>query len=170
MDCSTLADNVLCLRPIAESDFAALHQAANDPKLWEQHPDTERWRADRFRLFFDGALAANCAYAIEEIATGRLIGSSRYRPHPTNASAVEIGWTFLARDLWGSGYNTRVKSLMINLAFKHYEYVVFYGGADNHRSRKAIEKLGAVELTACDEQGLWIDDDARFSYVLRRDM
>jgi RimJ/RimL family protein N-acetyltransferase len=56
---------------------------------------------------------------------------------------VEIGWTFLERKYWGGDYNGESKRLMIEHAFKFVERIVFVVGANNRRSRKALEKIGA---------------------------
>ena len=112
--------------------------------------------------------AAERAFAIEDRRRDRIIGCTRYHPSSAHRDAVEIGRTFLARDYWGTGYNGRVKRLLIERAFDYYAYVVLYGGAHNERSRRAIAKLGAEELTAADADGLWDPDPARFTYVLRR--
>lgn len=35
----TLIGSTITLRPLREADFDALHAAASDPLIWEQHPD-----------------------------------------------------------------------------------------------------------------------------------
>lgn len=57
---------------------------------------------------------------------------------------VEIGWTFVARDRWGNGINAEVKRLMVAHALAHFTTVGFRVGRDNLRSRRAMEKVGAV--------------------------
>jgi N-acetyltransferase len=53
----TLTGDSIQVRPLREGDFDELFAAAADPLLWEQHPDTERWREDAFRAYFDDHLA-----------------------------------------------------------------------------------------------------------------
>jgi N-acetyltransferase len=53
----TLTGDLIEVRPLREGDFDELFAAAADPLLWEQHPDTERWREDAFRAYFDDHLA-----------------------------------------------------------------------------------------------------------------
>jgi N-acetyltransferase len=74
-----------------------------------------------------------------------LIGVSRYDNYDPEASEVEIGWTFLARPYWGGAYNADLKRVMLGHAFQSVATVVFLVGARNLRSRRAVEKLGAVE-------------------------
>jgi RimJ/RimL family protein N-acetyltransferase len=78
-------------------------------------------------------------------ARGALIGASRYDNYDPEASEVEIGWTFLARSYWGGAYNADVKRVMLEHAFQSVETVVFLVDAQNQRSRRAVEKLGAIE-------------------------
>ena len=51
---------------------------------------------------------------IEEKASGRVIGSSRYYEWNPEISEISIGYTFIERDHWGTGTNTELKELMLN--------------------------------------------------------
>ena len=55
----------------------ALHRAASDPLIWEQHPEPDRYERDIFQRYFDGAMASKGALAIIDRRSGRIIGSSR---------------------------------------------------------------------------------------------
>jgi N-acetyltransferase len=141
----TLTGDLIEVRPLREGDFDELFAAAADPLLWEQHPDTERWREDAFRAYFDDHLASGGALVVLDHATGKLIGATRYDNYDEERSEVEIGWTFLARRYWGGVYNADLKRIMLEHAFKSVTTVVFLVGENNLRSRRAVEKLGAVE-------------------------
>ena len=132
-------------RPLHADDFDELYRAAADPLLWEQHPEPDRWRRDGFRAYFDDHLASGGALAISDRATGALIGVTRYDNLDPKASEVEIGWTFLARPYWGGAYNADLKRILLAHAFESVDRVVFLVGEQNLRSRRAVEKLGAVE-------------------------
>lgn len=56
-----LKGDLLDLHPLQPQDFPALFAVAADPLIWEQHPEPERWREDRFRAFFDEALESGGA-------------------------------------------------------------------------------------------------------------
>lgn len=130
------------LRPLKAEDFDILFQAASDPLIWQQHPDSERYKIERFKIYFDSALRSQSAFVIVDNATGELIGSSRYNHYSKEQNSVEIGYTFLIRKYWGGQYNQELKSLMLNYAFQFVNTVYFIIGKNNHRSRKAIEKIG----------------------------
>ena len=142
----TLTGNLLELRPLAREDFDALFAAAGDPLIWEQHPENDRYKPEVFQKYFDGAMESKGAFAIIERTSGRIIGSSRYCNLDPAESEVEIGWTFLGRRYWGGRYNGEMKRLMLEHAFKTVAQVLFIIGSENRRSRRAVEKIGAVYL------------------------
>jgi len=147
----TLTGTLLELRPLRPGDFDALFAAASDPLIWEQHPESDRYERTVFQRYFDGAIESRGAFAINERASGRIIGSSRYWNLKPAESEVEIGWTFLERAFWGGRYNAELKALMLEHAFRFVERVVFVVGEANLRSQKAVRKLGA-ELVASEER------------------
>jgi hypothetical protein len=79
-----------------------------------------------------------------EPASGRAIGSSRFHGYDEAADEVVVGWTFLARSHWGGQYNGEMKRLMLDHAFRYVGRVVFLIDPANHRSQRAIEKIGVV--------------------------
>ena len=142
----TLTGELLELRPLRQDDWAALFAVASDLLIWEQHPDSDRYKEDVFRQFFADALNSRGALVAIDHATGQIIGSSRYHALDAAERGVEIGWTFLARRYWGGRYNGEMKRLMLEHAFKTVDQVLFIIGPENRRSRRAVEKIGAVYL------------------------
>ena len=134
----------LYLRPLTEADWLALWAVASDRELWANHPSHDRWQEPVFRAFFDDAMAKRGALAIVDKASSEVIGSSRFQfgDREPEVGALEIGWSFLARTYWGTGYNGEFKRLMLEHAFKHVDRVVFRVGADNIISRKAMANIG----------------------------
>src|SRR5438093_8754339 len=139
----TLKGELIELRPLRPQDFDALFSAASDPKIWEQHPESDRYQRKVFQRFFDGAVESKGAFAIIERKSGRIIGSSRYCNFDLTNGEVEVGWTFLEREFWGGTYNRELKKLMLDHAFRFVDRVVFVVGEKNLRSQKALEKVGA---------------------------
>jgi RimJ/RimL family protein N-acetyltransferase len=135
----------LLLRPLTEDDREALYFVASDPLVWEQHPIHDRWQREVFDAFFDEAMASGGALAAIDRQTEAVAGSSRFVFQPLlEETPLEIGWTFLARALWGTGANREMKRLMLAHAFDSVERVVLRIGADNRRSRIACERIGGV--------------------------
>jgi RimJ/RimL family protein N-acetyltransferase len=139
----TLRGQLVELRPLLPTDFEALYAAASDPLLWEQHPEPDRYTRDVFQLFFDGAMESRGAFAIVDLQSNRIIGSSRYYLYNAEKREIAIGYTFVERAFWGAGYNPEAKRLMLDHAFRFVDRVVFEVGENNLRSRKAMANIGA---------------------------
>lgn len=133
----------MSLRPLGRSDRDDLHHAASDPLIWEQHPDSLRWRRDVFDRLFDNLLASGGALVILDRANGRVIGTSSYYDLDPPGRSVAIGFTFLMRAYWGGQYNAELKRLMLEHAFTAVDRVWFHVGPNNRRSQLAMEKIGA---------------------------
>ena len=140
----TLEGKRVLIRPIEASDWDAMYAAASDPAIWTQHPASDRHVEAVFRDYFEDALASGSAFAFVDRESGKIIGSSRYFGYDAENSEVEVGWTFLSREYWGGSYNLEIKRLMLDHAFRFVETVVFWVGADNKRSRRAMEKIGGI--------------------------
>ena len=138
----TLIGPRLLLRPLTPADREALYAVARDPLLWAQHPAHDRHERPVFDRHFDEALASAGALIALDRDAGDVVGSSRYCFEFALPGEVEIGWTFLARYLWGGGANREMKRLMLRHAFTGVETVMFRVGEHNIRSRRAMEKIG----------------------------
>jgi RimJ/RimL family protein N-acetyltransferase len=134
----------LHLRPLRADDRDALYDLARDPRLWEQHPDRLRWQPDRFAVFFDGALASGGALLALRHDTGEVVACSRWYEVEPEAEACAIGYTVIRYDRWGDGTNAELKRLMLDHSFTGAHTVWFHVAVQNHRSCRAVEKLGAV--------------------------
>ncbi|WP_258930499.1 hypothetical protein [Flavobacterium oreochromis] len=47
-----LENDTILLLPLEEEDFDALYFIASDPLIWEQHPQSNRYKIEIFKLFF----------------------------------------------------------------------------------------------------------------------
>ena len=141
-----LKGELLELRPVTPGDWDDLFAVASDSLIWEQHPESNRYEEEVFKVFFREALQSGGAFVVVDHMTQQIIGSTRFYGYDPETSEIEIGWTFLAREYWGGQYNREMKSLMLNHAFKFVENVVFLIGEKNIRSQKAIEKIGAIRV------------------------
>lgn len=140
----TLTGGLVHLLPLRPEDFDSLYAVASDPLIWEQHPQHDRYKPDVFRGFFDSGIDCGGALITLDAMDGRVIGSSRFYGYNPAEREIEIGWTFLARSHWGGPWNGEMKRLMLDHAFRWVDTVVFKISAQNWRSRRAVEKIGAV--------------------------
>ena len=111
------------LIPLNQQHFDELYQCGSDPKVWEQHPESNRYQRPMFEKFFAAAIESKSAFAIIDPATNAVVGTTRfyflsdgekitYQSFLAEHS-VCIGYTFFARSKWGSGMNQAVKALML---------------------------------------------------------
>ncbi|UFH34679.1 GNAT family N-acetyltransferase [Flavobacterium acetivorans] len=134
------------LYPLQEEDFEVLYTTASDPKIWEQHPNKDRWRKDIFKTFFDGAIQSKGAFKIVNKVTESVIGSTRIYDYNEQENCIFIGYTFYTVAYWGKGLNRLVKTTMLDYLFQFVSKVYFHIGADNIRSQIAISRLGAEKV------------------------
>lgn len=140
-----LKGELIELRQLMRDDWDELFAVASDPLIWEQHPESDRYKEEVFKIFFEDALGSGGAFIVIDTQTQQIIGSTRFHGYDSEKSEIEIGWTFLARKYWGGRYNAEMKQLMLTHAFKFVENVVFFVGENNIRPQKATEKIGAVK-------------------------
>jgi RimJ/RimL family protein N-acetyltransferase len=84
-------------------------------------------------------------WAVRDLKTDSIVGSTRYHDIIAAADRVEIGWTWYAQRCQRSHVNTACKLLLFSFAFEKINCKVVGLRTDNFnfRSQKAIEALGA---------------------------
>jgi len=71
-----LKGELIELRPLRPEDWDDLFAVASDPLIWEQHPESDRYKQDVFKVFFSEALECGGAFAIIDKKSQQIIGSS----------------------------------------------------------------------------------------------
>lgn len=140
----TLKSELLIVRPLKQQDYPEMLKAASDPLIWEQHPQSDRYKPEVFEKFFAEALASGGGMTIVDSKTNEIIGSSRYYDYSKEKSSVLIGYTFIIRKYWGGHYNLDLKKLMVNHALSSVKTAYFQVGLNNKRSQRAMEKIGGI--------------------------
>ena len=143
---TNLSNENIKLIPLQESDFQRLFAVASDPKIWEQHPNPNRYQKKDFTIFFKGAMESKGAFIILDSKTDEVIGSSRFYEYDEQKSIVLIGYTFIGTKFWGKKVNNHLKSLMMNHAFQFVNKIHFHVGGNNKRSQIAMERLGGIKI------------------------
>jgi RimJ/RimL family protein N-acetyltransferase len=145
----TLEGHGVRLEPLSREHHDGLVAAASDGRLWElwytSVPEPEQAHA-----YISGALAGLEAghmlpWAVRELSTGEIAGSTRYHDILANVDRVEIGWTWYAKRWQKSHVNTACKLLLLGHAFEGLGCKVVGLRTDNFNftSQRAIEALGA---------------------------
>lgn len=161
-----LENDLVRIIPLKHTDFEELYQVASDPLVWEQHPNQDRYKREVFQNFFDGAMQSGGAFKIIDKQSGKVIGSTRFYDLDMDNKSILIGYTFYGRDYWGSTYNPQVKKLMLDYAFQFLDKVFFHIGAQNIRSQKAIERLGATKVREISVAYHGEPEKLNFEYVI----
>jgi len=159
-----ILENDLCiLSPLEENDFEALYKVASDPKIWEQHPNKDRWKKEVFENFFEGAMKSKGAFKIISKETGAFIGSTRFYDFNPEDDSIFIGYTFYAVSCWGKGVNQSVKKTMLDYLFQYVSKVKFHIGSENIRSQIAISRVGAKKVA--EEEVAYFGEKPKLNFV-----
>ncbi len=145
----TLEGHGVRLEPLLAEHAAALADAAADGRLWELWYTTVPEPAGVERYVAD-ALAGQAAghmlpWIVRDLASGDIIGTTRYHDIVPAIDRVEIGWTWYAARAQHTHVNTAAKLLLLTHAFDDVgcEVVGLRTDRFNVRSQRAIEALGA---------------------------
>jgi RimJ/RimL family protein N-acetyltransferase len=142
----TLEGRIVRLEPLGPEHLDELWDASRDAAVWSWLPILQPADRGELRTWLDEALAGPyLPFATVLQAPGRAIGSTRFLALRPEHRSVEIGWTWLASSLWGTGANVEAKLLQLIHAFETWDCrrVELKTDARNERSRVAIEALGA---------------------------
>jgi RimJ/RimL family protein N-acetyltransferase len=147
VDPVTLELNGVRLEPLGMQHEAGLRAAAIDGELWKLRitsvPEPENAGA-----YIDTALGgrpARLAFAVIDIASGAVMGTTSYHDIVPNIDRVEIGYTWYAKSRQRSHVNTTCKLMLLTHAFETLGCFVVGWRTDNFNfdSQAAIERLGA---------------------------
>ena len=145
----TLEGHGVRLEPLAPAHEEELIAAASDGNLWElwytavpEPEKTARYIADALQGQSNGVMLP---WAVRDLASNQVVGSTRYHDIVPSIDRVEIGYTWYALRMQRSHVNTACKLLLLGHAFEAVGCDVVGLRTDNFnfRSQRAIEALGA---------------------------
>ena len=137
------------LEPLTADHHDALEAAAADGKLWElwftsvpEPGGMQTYIADALKGQRDGHMLP---WAVRDVTSGEIVGSTRYHDIVPAIDRVEIGYTWYALRTQRSHVNTTCKHLLLQHAFDTLGCKVVGLRTDNFnfRSQRAIEGIGA---------------------------
>lgn len=146
----TLSGRYVNLLPLQQEHAAGLWEASA-PEVWTYMRSGVASR-EQMDEWVRAALAerdktGSMPYAIQDLASGKLVGSTRvFDVQPAHRNG-EIGHTWYSPKVWRTAVNTECKLLLMGYCFEQLDYlrVQFKTCSRNVRSQKAIERLGAVK-------------------------
>jgi RimJ/RimL family protein N-acetyltransferase len=142
----TLEFNGVRLEPLAPRHADGLRAAAEDGHIWTLRVT---WvpTPEQVDEYIETALAVpnRMAFAVIDIASGAVMGTTSYHDIMPAIDRVEIGYTWYAKSRQRSGVNTSCKLMLLAHAFNTLGCAVVGLRTDNlnHASQAAIERLGA---------------------------
>ncbi len=144
-----LEGDLVVLEPIRGDHLEPLWEAARAPEIWDwlihltdSREYFEGWVSESVKSWDSGDRKTFVTCSRED---QRVLGSSSYLNYRAADDVVEIGFTWLNPEAWGTGANTEAKLLMITHAFETLgcARVEFKTDARNERSRAALAALPA---------------------------
>lgn len=145
----TLEGHGVRLEPLAPAHRDGLSAAVADGRLWELW-FTVVPAPEQIEQYIKDALAVQqtgkmLPWAVRELSSGAIVGSTRYHDIVPEIDRVEIGYTWYAASWQRSRVNTACKLLLLSHAFETLGCQVVGLRTDNFNfaSQKAIERLGA---------------------------
>ena len=143
-----LEGNGVRLEPLTDTHESDLIAAASDGRLWElwfTSVPTPEQTSTYIANALDGQREGHMLpWAIRELTTGSIVGTTRYHDIVAAIDRVEIGWTWYAKSWQRSHVNTTCKLLLFTHAFESLGCKVVGLRTDNFNfaSQRAIERLG----------------------------
>jgi RimJ/RimL family protein N-acetyltransferase len=137
------------LTPLRVSHAEGLAEAAADGALWKLWfttvPSPEGMEANIAERLAKRAQGSMLPFTVVDPASGRLLGMTTFMNIDAANGRVEIGSTWYRASAQRSGVNTACKRMLLAHAFETLECIAveFRTHFFNHRSRRAIEGLGA---------------------------
>ena len=145
----TLTGHRATLKPLAQDHHDDLVEAVKDGQLWKlwytSIPAPDRMRAEIERRLDLQRQGSMLPFAVIQNETGKAVGMTTYMNVDAGNRRVEIGGTWYRASVQRSAMNTECKLLLLTHAFESLNCIAveFRTHFFNHRSRRAIERLGA---------------------------
>ena len=143
---TTLEGELVRLEPLRADHEDGLWVASRDPATWTWMSIVQPRTREELRAWLDDALASDdLPFATVLRKDGRVVGSTRFLSLRPEHRSLEIGWTWLAPEVWCTGTNVEAKLLMLEDAFGRLgcRRVELKTDARNERSRGALAALPA---------------------------
>ena len=162
----TLTGTVATLEPLAPEHAAELADAVAEDDLYQlwytRLPAPDAMSAEIERRLAKHRAGEVVPWTIRT-ADGRAVGMTTFLNIRPDHRRVEIGSTWIAPSVQGTGVNTEVKLLQLTHAFEALGCIAveFRTHWHNQRSRRAIAALGAKQDGVLRNHDLWRDGTMR---------
>lgn len=168
----TLTGSLVALEPLAQSHAGDLAAAVAVGELWKTWYATHIASPDRMGEDIDARLALHeqslsVPWAIVDQRSQRAVGITTFLNLDPANRRLEIGSTWLGREVQRTGVNTETKLLLLTHAFETLGCIAveFRVHWHNHQSRAAVARLGAKQDGVLRNHRVWPDGTIRDTVV-----
>lgn len=138
------------LEPLETSYFEALFRLSCNPDIWTHYAidgsDREKLRKSMNESLQYRDTGVQYPFVVRLKRSRQIVGSTRLLDINPTHRKLEIGWTWLHPEYWGSPVNADCKFQLLNYCFEQLgaQRVQLKTDKLNLRSRNAILKIGAT--------------------------
>ena len=146
----TLEGRSVRLEPLTNAHVPGLAEVGRDERIWKlmvygqirTEAEMRRWVRSLLR---GQAAGTDLPFAVIQLASGRVVGATRYLEIRPAHRSLEIGGTWYGLEFQHTIVNTECKYLLLRYAFETLGTIRVQFKADvrNERSWRAIERIGA---------------------------
>ncbi|NJL12697.1 MAG: GNAT family N-acetyltransferase [Microscillaceae bacterium] len=146
----SLKGQQVSLLPLERNLLAPLWEAAKDARIWTNNVlklgQEESFGRRMQEAFITQSIGMEVPLVILHAPSQQVAGSTRFMNLDRDNNKLEIGWTWLHPDFWGTNLNTECKLLMLEYAFEIQQVarITLRCNRENLRSIATIKKLGAT--------------------------
>lgn len=146
-----LESDFVLLKPLSIEDKNGFTKIAFDKDIW-RYSVNRIYDEVELDQFISEAISSKekqlrFPFTIIDKVKNKIAGSTSFGNYSSKDKRIEIGWTWLGKEFWGTGINQHCKKLLIDFAFVNLklERVEFKTDVLNIAARNALLKLGVVE-------------------------
>jgi len=164
---TTLMNENILLRPMQKGDQDEYFKVSSLKPLWIYFSSDLSVKSECDE-WVDTALRSKerkerLPFTIIDRSSNKVIGSSSFGNISYYDGRVEIGWTWLAKECQGKGFNHQLKYLMLKYGFEtlNMERIEFKTDVLNVAARRALKKIGCVEEGVLRSRAIMTNDRRR---------
>ncbi len=168
-----LENSKVRLEPLRLEHLSAFQvYALSEPEIWK-YSMVSAAGAENMEKYVQKALETRAGqeaypFAVIEVATGKIAGSTRFYDISLSQKNLSIGHTWYASEFQGTGLNKAAKYLLFSFAFEELgmERVEFRADARNLRSIAAMKSIGCTQEGVLRSNGFAEGNTRRDSVIL----
>lgn len=146
-----LESDFVLLKPLSIEDKTGFIKIAFDKDIWRYSVNRIYDEAE-LDQFISEAISSKeeqlrFPFTIIDKIKNKIAGSTSFINYSVKDKRIEIGWTWIGKEFWGTGLNLQCKNLLVSFVFEksNVERIEFKTDILNIAARNSLLKLGAIE-------------------------